>query len=35
MVIWMKVTGKALSFSILFVSNKNVLQEYNKEEFNL
>jgi len=32
----MKVTGGlfSFSFSILFVSNKNVLQEYNKEEFN-
>ncbi len=31
----MKVTGETFSFSILFVLNKNVLQEYNKEEFNL
>ena len=31
----MKVTGETFPFSILFVSSKNVLQEYNKEEFNL
>jgi hypothetical protein len=31
----MNVAGETFSFSILFVSNKNVLQEYNKEEFNL
>jgi hypothetical protein len=31
----MKVTGEAFSFSVLLVSNENVLQEYNKEEFNL